>query len=436
MIKLHRSLRTRRFGIGVGAVGAWLLAVPALLLPTASIAQSTAQTVDPGSALVARSTTTRRADWPQFQRGPGRQGENPYEKILKPSNVARMTVRWNRLFGSAEFQAEVQLSPVVADGIVYAYSKGRPGEPSDVLSLWALDAATGAERWSKPNTADFFTHPLVVARGLLVAQQESAYVAFDAKTGDLRWRSYLDGKAAPAIVWESLYVAGPYVQCADLLTGKRRDLIVSSCPRAEGCGGYWGAPPAVTKDMVYMAEGGLRANERATGRLVFDLSLGRYYNEVGPLVEGETVYVKVANEDSTAADMYAVDAHSGAVRWRAPVGKLTLTSPAALSKGALFVGFEGGLVALNAATGARLWTQRAIGAVTSAPAVANGVVYCLTLEGWLYALDAKTCRAVQQQGGRLSQRDIAGRRRWFGVREHGRKTVRLWAAHSGPRRSG
>jgi outer membrane protein assembly factor BamB len=376
--RMHRVLWCRVMGLIAAAL---LLALPLALLP----------------ASAAAATLTNRADWPQFQRGPERHGENPHEKVLGPSNVSRLTVRWSRFFGKAKVaQTEAQFSPIVADGIVYAYSKGLRNDEFDEVSLWALDAATGAERWSKRRVAGHFAPPLAVARGLLLAEAFGFYSAFDAKTGQLRWQlaALLPG-AAPAIVWKSLYVEGSSgsVYCVDLLTGKIRHLsVVSRCVRGGPCGGYWGAPPAITNGAVYISQTGLRANDRATGDLLFDVPLGslRAYNEVGPLVDGETVYVKVMNEEFTAADMYAVDARSGAIHWQAPIGEPTLSSAAALAKGALFVGSNEGLVALDAATGARLWTQRIIGAVASAPAVANGVVYCLSLYGTLHALDART----------------------------------------------
>ena len=50
----------------------------------------------------------------------------------------------------------------------------------------------------------------------------------------------------------------------------------------------------------------------------------------------------------------------------------------------------GGLYALNASTGALLWSYNTEGQARSSPAVANGVVYVGSLDNNVYALNAST----------------------------------------------
>ena len=51
---------------------------------------------------------------------------------------------------------------------------------------------------------------------------------------------------------------------------------------------------------------------------------------------------------------------------------------------------DGNLYALNASTGAKLWSYTTGGAVWSSPAVANGVVYVGSCDNNVYALNAST----------------------------------------------
>ena len=51
---------------------------------------------------------------------------------------------------------------------------------------------------------------------------------------------------------------------------------------------------------------------------------------------------------------------------------------------------DGNVYALNASTGAKLWSFATGGQVYSSPAVANGVVYIGSFDGNVYALNAST----------------------------------------------
>ena len=62
-----------------------------------------------------------------------------------------------------------------------------------------------------------------------------------------------------------------------------------------------------------------------------------------------------------------------------------------MANGVVYVGSDDGNVyALNAATGAKLWSYTTGYVVTSSPAVANGVVYVGSGDGNVYALNATT----------------------------------------------
>jgi len=75
------------------------------------------------------------------------------------------------------------------------------------------------------------------------------------------------------------------------------------------------------------------------------------------------------------------------VKWSSAFGAF---SPA-VANGLVYSGaFDGNIYALNASTGARLWSYTTGGFVASSPAVANGVVYAGSADGNMYALNAST----------------------------------------------
>jgi outer membrane protein assembly factor BamB len=65
-------------------------------------------------------------------------------------------------------------------------------------------------------------------------------------------------------------------------------------------------------------------------------------------------------------------------------------SSAAVANGVVYVGStDGNVYALNAKTGAKLWSGSTGNAVFSSPAVANGVVYVGSFDGKVYAFGLK-----------------------------------------------
>ena len=92
------------------------------------------------------------------------------------------------------------------------------------------------------------------------------------------------------------------------------------------------------------------------------------------------VYVGSLNHN-----VYALDARTGAKLWSYATGYSVQSSPA-VANGVVYVGSaDGNVYALNASTGAKLWSYAAGNyAVYSSPAVANGVVYV----GGNYTVDA------------------------------------------------
>jgi outer membrane protein assembly factor BamB len=86
--------------------------------------------------------------------------------------------------------------------------------------------------------------------------------------------------------------------------------------------------------------------------------------------------------------VYALNARTGAKLWSYTSGSYVDSSPA-VANGVVYVGSQDGNVyALNADTGAKLWNYTTGSYVYSSPAVANGVVYVGSDDDNVYALRA------------------------------------------------
>jgi outer membrane protein assembly factor BamB len=89
-------------------------------------------------------------------------------------------------------------------------------------------------------------------------------------------------------------------------------------------------------------------------------------------------------------NLYAVNAITGAKLWSYAIGTPVVSSPA-VANGVVYVGsWDHNVYALNAITGAKLWSYTTGSNVFSSPAVANGVVYIGSLDHNVYALNAST----------------------------------------------
>jgi hypothetical protein len=88
--------------------------------------------------------------------------------------------------------------------------------------------------------------------------------------------------------------------------------------------------------------------------------------------------------------VYALNASTGAFLWSFGTGFVVESSPA-VADGVVYVSSDDhNVYALNASTGAKLWSFATGNEVESSPAVANGVVYVGSWDGNVYALNAST----------------------------------------------
>lgn len=116
-------------------------------------------------------------------------------------------------------------------------------------------------------------------------------------------------------------------------------------------------------------------------------ALAKGYGEIrsSPAVANGTLFIGSLFPDNA---LYALDAGTGALKWRYQAGGTIRSSPAVDSGIVYFGSDDHYLYALDTATSALLWRFKTGGAVRSSPRVANGVVYVGSDDGCIYALDA------------------------------------------------
>jgi polyvinyl alcohol dehydrogenase (cytochrome) len=128
------------------------------------------------------------------------------ERILGPRSVSGLSVAWSLTTGG-----DVRVTPVVADGTVYA--------PDDAGTLWAVDAHTGKVRWSH-SIADYAgnagavvrTSPAVDGDELVFGDTDIGHgadiIAVNRQTGQLLWRTEVETHLASLITGAAVVYRG------------------------------------------------------------------------------------------------------------------------------------------------------------------------------------------------------------------------------------
>lgn len=303
--------------------------------------------------------------------------------------------------------------PIVADGTVYAVNH----------DVFALDAATGEERWRTAEPPGTTSAPSVTDGTLYVANENGVFgVAPDggrvrrlAATGSKVWE-------APTVVEDTVYVG---TETGDVIAVSRnggtrwqkdvnssdgdgtgikgkvavahgavyagsRDESVHAFDASSGTelwsrpldSSIWGAPTA-GNDLVYVSEEyDLRAVAPEDGRTQWTL-LDDGFVVGSPALADETLYVQ-AGESLDAMKLVAVDATTGDVHWRRSIGRPE-ASPCVVDE-TVYLGAGSDLLAVNAADGEVLWSMSPEADIHGPPAVVDGVVFLSATETGVFAV--------------------------------------------------
>ncbi|MEV7420322.1 serine/threonine-protein kinase [Streptomyces sp. NPDC089919] len=265
---------------------------------------------------------------------------------LDPADGA---VRWSVKAPGGAARAEADRAPAARAGLVYAVAPG--GD-----ALLALDAGTGARRWSVPVTGS--ATPLTAGKSVLLAASDGRVTALDAATGRLRWSKRLGGVGAQWLV----------------------------------------APDGATAFAVTAGEADGASTVTAfaadTGRQLWQRRVQGDLTPVGSAAGG--LVLLRADRSALTDAVVRVDLRTAAVR-RLPLRIPVDQAQAAVgADGTTYViGALGGLIAVRtdgAAAGARAeaWRYETSVSHASRPVAAGGRVYLSAADGRLLAVDGRS----------------------------------------------
>jgi eukaryotic-like serine/threonine-protein kinase len=242
--------------------------------------------------------------------------------------------------------------------------------------LYAVNLADGAQRWKFKTGGRVASSPAVYQDRVYFGSYDGNVYSVDAKTGVQRWKFASEGERR---------FSGRHLHGADPAGETMPDPF-----------DFYLSSPAVVEDTVYVGsgDGNIYALDASSGALRWKFRTGNVVH-ASPAVANGLVYI-----GSWDSYFYAIDAKSGQERWRFKTGddheianQVGIQSSATVADGVVYFGCrDSNLYALDAISGTKKWTYSNKGSwVISTPIAQGGTVYFATSDsGLFHAVDAKT----------------------------------------------
>ncbi len=261
-----------------------------------------------------------------------------------------------------------------------------------VQHLWgvftALDAATGIQKWQTSPGENIGLGSLIYNDELFAVWSENIY-KLDIATGFVKWRMFpyntnFSHRGSPTIAHGNLYIDSVrHMMAIDLTNGTtkwKKELSIN----------FITTNPLATDNSLYVSSVGnyfysLNPN---TGEVVWKIFL---QTDCSPAIDNGTIYVAGQSEIYKLEwYMCAIDDAHGTFKWKTLTGNSLTTAPA-IANGMVYYGsLDNNLYAFDAVTGEVKWKFYTGGIHEATPTVANDIVYIGSLDKKMYALDART----------------------------------------------
>lgn len=245
---------------------------------------------------------------------------------------------------------------------------------SDDQNVYAVELASGTAKWKFTTGAPVRSSPAVVDGTVFFGSYDGSFYAVDAATGTERWRFAIPGERKFA---------------AKGLHGYK--------PREQVIPDFWDvfqSSPLVAAGLVYFGcgDGNLYALEAASGALKWKFATGDVVHSSPALADGTLFF------GSWDTNLYALDAATGALKWKFKTGedpenfnRTGIASSPCVAGGVVYFGCRDfNLYAVDAQSGQEKWKYHLTWVIASS-AVRDGRVYCNTsIPAVFFALDAAT----------------------------------------------
>jgi outer membrane protein assembly factor BamB len=247
-------------------------------------------------------------------------------------------------------------------------------------NLYAVRRKGGAELWRYSTHGAVTSSPAVADNAVYFSSDDGFVYALDAQSGALRWRFETGGERR----FQAPGIHG--IKPSDQMMSDPFDMFVSS--------------PAITGDTVYIGSGdhNVYALNAKSGAVRWKFTTGNVVHAT-PALAGGIVFI-----GSWDRNFYALDAATGKVRWTYPTGddrkiynQVGIEGSASVAAGIVYFGCrDSHLYALDVRDGTLRWKHDEHGSwVIASPAIYGGAVYFTTSdEHVFFALNAVSGAAL------------------------------------------
>ncbi|MFL5718815.1 MAG: PQQ-binding-like beta-propeller repeat protein, partial [Chloroflexota bacterium] len=335
----HRAIRQLALVVTILTAVGCQSAVPA---PLASSADATA------TSPIASASSRSGRDIPALANVPVYKGDAARTGVQAgPGPLAHPVEAWRTNIECAI----TDHTPVLGSGLLIV--------GCDAPRVIALDARTGAVRWSADLAGPMFGSAAIDDDALYVSDAGGRLTRRDLATGTEVWSIAVKPFSHPVIVAGRLYVG-------------TRDGRVLGLDPADGSERWsWQAPSGVGEIIASVAEDAVYASADDGNLYSVSLKDGteRWHHHVlsgrvsSPAVSSDTVFVSALQSgEQRAGGLYALDPDTGKERWRFESPSGDQAAPPTFSDGVVYAPSRNdGLFALDAATGSVRWSVPGIG---------------------------------------------------------------------------
>ena len=246
-------------------------------------------------------------------------------------DVVTGQVRWER--------------PIVGESVTPTFANGRVLY-GDEQGVYALDAATGAEQWTRTDDSGWFGSPLVIDDDVYINTTTGTFYALDVNTGETRWTvpDTTLTTTNPAYVDETLYLAqGSVLQSVSTTEPdpEREEMFDASDTLH---------PATVLGESIYLTtRGGTVFGLDRDGTERWQVSLGDDV-AISPTTDGQRLFV--ATEEGV---VHSLDPDDGSEDWTTDLDE-AVHGELALSLQDIYVAAGPHLYALSALSGEENWS--------------------------------------------------------------------------------
>ncbi|OCA81484.1 hypothetical protein A8F94_21640 [Bacillus sp. FJAT-27225] len=261
----------------------------------------------------------------------------------------------------------------------------------------ALDSKSGKEQWEIRLGSNNRSSPTVEGNIVyLSGGQDGKIYALDLKTGAIQWTSNVGAMAiyeSPVYHDGTLFVSSDLTNNAHLSalnarTGEKLWSVKLGAPT------YFG--PSIGNGLIYVGSYDnqtIRALKIEDGTEVWKKTISKEGIASKPVFDNGVLYFNGINFDTSTGTLYAVDAATGAEKWKVEgVGDTQAGSPIVYETMVISgSASQPNLRAFDKQTGEELWSNKAVGTtLNNGTVTANGLLFFASTNGSVSVLDVYT----------------------------------------------